>query len=166
MRVVDLDMERPADWVVRMLPAAALRGAGMAGEAARLVRRPPVTGCALAGRGGLERHRKVLANTIEAVAANARMCGPGMEAWRPSWQIEAQVYAEIGSACMDLAFQVEHMLLAGGRDDGQLAIRLVHMAFALGGFRGAGSVAAEVRRSYHELFDALVLEGRGRLMSA
>lgn len=163
MRVVDIDEEFAVDWLVRDLPSAALRGVARSAEADRIQRQAPVTASTLKARNGLVRYRRRLERAtgeLDAIVAVLELSG---RAARPEWEQEARVYAEIGSACMDLAYHLEHRLLSAGEQAGRWAVRLVQTAHRLDAFLHPGAVALEVQNSYCTLFDTAVLDGRGRL---
>ncbi len=166
MLVVDIDEEFAVDWLVRDLPGAALRGVARSAEADRIQRQAPVTASTLHARNGLVRYRRRLERAAGELAAVVAVLELSGRAGRPEWEQEAQAYAEIGSACMDLAYQLEHRLLSRGEQAGRCAVRLVQTAHRLDAFLRPGAVAAAVQQTYCTLFDTAVFEGRGRLLPA
>ncbi|MFI6865979.1 hypothetical protein [Nocardia sp. NPDC050406] len=161
MLIAEIDVVRAVDWLLRDLPAAALRGIARRAEATRLQRQRPVTARALTGRDGLARYRRPLQRTAVELTEILTVLEPPTP--QHDWEREARTYAEIGSACLDLAYHIEHRLLSAGDDTGSWAVRLVHSAHHLDTFLRPGTVADQVQRSYCALFDAAVLDGRGRL---
>ncbi|GAB4584721.1 hypothetical protein [Nocardia sp. IFM 10818] len=162
MRVENIDLELTVDWVLRDLSAAALRGVARTAEAEQIQCRPPITMRTLRSANGLARYQHRLERITAELTAIVEVLEP---TGRPDWEQEARAYAEIGSACMDLAYQVEHLLLSTGEQAGRWAVRLVHTAHRLDAYLRPGAVAAAAQRSYHALFDTVLLEGRGRLLS-
>lgn len=162
MRIVDIDVERAVDWLVRELPGAALYGVARAATAAAIHRQAPVTVRVLDNPNGLVRYRRRLERAAGELAATVHALEPADRL--SDWEQDARAYAEIGSACMDLAYRMEHQLLSVGEPAGRWAVRVVHSAHELDAFLRPGSVARRVQDSYHTLFDNAVLEGWGRLL--
>ncbi|WP_306364158.1 hypothetical protein [Nocardia sp. CC227C] len=164
MLVAEIDAVLAVDWLLRDLPAAALRGVARTAEAERIHRQGPITARRLAGRDGFVRYERRLRRAVDELAAIVAVVEPVGPAGRPAWEQEARAYAEIGSACMDLAYQIERRLLYTGARAGGWAVRLVHTAHQLDAYLRPGSVARLARDSYQALFDEAVLAGRGSLL--
>ncbi|WP_280340373.1 hypothetical protein [Nocardia neocaledoniensis] len=162
--MVDVDADLVVDWVVRLLPAAALRGVARSETADRIAGQPMVSERMLLRRNGLIRYRHRLRRAaIELESVVDVLEPPGRKV--AAWEHDAHVYAEVGAACMDLAYRVEYFLADTGEEAGRWAVRVVHAAHRLDRYIRPGELTRLARGSYYSLIDTAVLDGRGRLES-
>ncbi|ATL72481.1 hypothetical protein CRH09_39595 (plasmid) [Nocardia terpenica] len=154
MQIVDIAAEHVVDWVVRELPVAALRGVTREDLASPIICQPPITARTVNSRTGLRRYQPPLRR------AALTLSDPIGDHWASSWELEAFMYAEIGSEIWDFAHDIETaMRRNGGHHAGFWALRVVRTAYLL----NPGATAAHVRLSHQAFVDRAVLDGLGRL---
>ncbi|MGW4356840.1 hypothetical protein ACWELJ_32630 [Nocardia sp. NPDC004582] len=143
--------EHLVDWLVRELPAAALRAVGESELADQIAALPAVTAEVM--RGGLHVYPPLL--------RRASLMLPGDAQPPERWQTDAAMYTDIGSAAMDVAHDVELGLIENGHYAGFWGLQVVCNAY----LRSPADTTAQVQQCYQRLVDAAVLNGWGRLTS-
>lgn len=154
MQVVDIAAEHAANWVVRELPVAALRGVARDELAAPIAAAPKITARTLRTRTGLRRYQPAVRRAAIELSDQIGDARP------PAWELEAFMYAEFGCEVWDLALDIESsMVRPGGHHAGYWALQVVRKTYLL----HPSATTAHVRLSYQSFIDTAVLDGLGRL---
>lgn len=160
MYLMDLSPELTVDWVLRELPASALRGAGRTETAARVLLEPKVTLDRLRVGTGLRSHAdrlRAVVIDLDWVTANLLPAPTGPRNLR-----QVEMLADYGTEVVDLVQEIARRLLRAGHAGGFWSLRVLQDCYRLNGIRQGGVVTA-VRSSYNSFFDTAVLRGLGRL---
>lgn len=156
--VVDVSPHHSVDWVLRALPAAACSAIGRPDLAARFLGQQPVTARMLIPSPRVRRYQPTVRAAVFEIEDRLEVADEDRVV--PGWEIDALMYAEIGSAPCDLVHRVESTLIQhGGTHVAWWVWRLVRAAY----LTDPSAVTVYVQRAYQQFCDDAVLNGFGRL---
>ncbi|MCC3318435.1 hypothetical protein [Nocardia africana] len=154
MQISELADEIVTDWVVRELPAAALRGVARHDLAGEIQAQPPITAETLEADNGLRRYQHELQRAVFALPAKRSAAVPSDD------EIDAFIYAEVGAEIFDLVHELAaDLAFTSGDATGAWALQLLRKAYRI----NPRATAEAIRCRYHELFETAVIDGVGRL---
>lgn len=162
MEIIGINAELVVDWIVRDLPAAALREVGRRTEADLIMAQPPVTRRAVASRTGMRHYQPPLQRAALEMDAVVAVLEPDNQS-RQSWEVDVRMDAEIGAAIMTVVRRNEFELTRRDHHAGYWAVRAITAAVQLSAYLNPGAVAQAVQQSYQNLYTTAVLDGWGRL---